>query len=109
MPSWIFLPTVVLIIAILYLAQEVLVPIAVAVLLTFVLTPVVDALERLRLGRIPAVVVAVVLALSILLGLGWVVVRQMASLANDLPQYRINILEKIDDLRALKRGGALEH
>jgi predicted PurR-regulated permease PerM len=108
MPSWIFLPTVVLIIAILYLAQEVLVPIAVAVLLTFVLTPVVDALERLRLGRIFSVVIAVVLALSILLGLGWVVLRQMASLANDLPQYRINILEKIDDLRALKRGGALE-
>jgi predicted PurR-regulated permease PerM len=108
MPSWIFLPTVVLIIAILYVAQEVLVPIAVAVLLTFVLTPVVDALERLRLGRIFSVVIAVVLALSILLGLGWVVLRQMASLANDLPQYRINILEKIDDLRALKRGGALE-
>ena len=108
MPGWIFLPTLVLIVAILHWAQQVLVPIAIAVLLTFVLTPVVDALERLRLGRIFSVAIAVALALAILLGLGWVVVRQMASLANELPQYRINIFKKIDDLRDLKRGGALE-
>jgi predicted PurR-regulated permease PerM len=108
LPGWIFLPTVVLIVAILYWARQVLVPIAIAVLLTFVLTPVVDALERLRLGRILSVAIAVVFALSILLGLGWIVVLQTASLANELPQYRSNIFEKIDDLRDLKSGGALE-
>src|SRR6185295_8698005 len=67
MPGWIFLPTVVTIVAILYWAQQVLVPIAVALLLTFVLNPVVSALERLRLGRVVSVVIATVFSFSILL------------------------------------------
>jgi len=108
LPGWIFLPTAVLVIAILYWAQEVLIPIAVAVLLTFVLNPVVSALERLRLGRVTAVTISAVLTFSILLGFGWVVARQLAGLANELPQYRRNIREKIADLRDLKKGGALE-
>lgn len=108
LPAWIFFPSFVLIVAILYWAQQVLVPLAIAVLLTFVLTPVVDALEGLRLGRIPSVAIAVILALSMLFGVGWVVVSQMAGLANELPRYRLNIVRKIDDLRALRRGGALE-
>ncbi|MGH7854945.1 MAG: AI-2E family transporter, partial [Candidatus Binatia bacterium] len=70
LPSWIFLPSAVLVVAILYWAQEVLVPIAIAILLTFVLNPVVSALERLRLGRVIAVGISVVLAFSILLGAG---------------------------------------
>lgn len=108
LPGWIFLPTAVLVIAILYWAQEVLVPIAVAVLLTFILNPVVTALERLRLGRVIAVTISAVLAVSILLSVGWGVARQLAGLANELPQYRRNIREKIADLRDLKKGGALE-
>lgn len=108
LPGWIFLPTAVLVIAIFYWAQEVLVPIAIAVLITFVLNPLVSALERLRLGRVIAVTVSVVIALSILLSVGWIVARQVAGLANELPQYRRNIREKIGDLRDLKKGGALE-
>ena len=108
LPGWIFLPTAVLVVAVLYWAQEVLVPIAVAILLTFVLNPVVSALERLRLGRIISVTITSILTFSILLGVGWLVVRQLAGLANELPQYRRNIREKIADLRDLKKGGALE-
>jgi len=108
LPRWAFLPTVVLVIAVLYWAQQVLVPVAIAVLLTFVLTPVVGALEGFRLGRIPSVVAATILSLSLLFGVGWVVLWQMSALANDLPQYRLNILEKIADLRSLTSGGALE-
>src|SRR6185503_247827 len=55
-----------------------------------------------------AVTVSVVMALTILLGVGWMVARQVAELANELPQYRRNIREKIADLRDLKKGGALE-
>jgi predicted PurR-regulated permease PerM len=77
-------------------------------LLTFILAPVVSALEHLRLGRISAVVLATILATSILLAASWVVAWQMAALANELPQYRLNIIKKIDDLRAFKKGGALE-
>jgi predicted PurR-regulated permease PerM len=108
LPGWIFLPTAVLVVAILYWAQEVLVPIAIAVLLTFVLNPVVSALERLRLGRVIAVGISAVLTFSILLGAGWLVGRQISGLANELPQYRRNIREKIADLRDFKKGGALE-
>ena len=108
LPGWLFLPTTVLVVAILYWAQEVLVPIAIATLLAFVLNPVVTALERLRLGRIAAVTITVVLAFVLLLGAGWVVARQLAGLANELPQYRKNIRAKIADLRQLKKGGALE-
>lgn len=107
-PSWLFLPSAVLVVAILYWAQEVLVPIAIAVLLTFVLNPVVSGLERLRLGRIVSVTISVVMAFSILIGVGWIVTRQIAGLANELPQYRRNITEKIADLRNLKKGGAIE-
>ena len=108
MPGWIFLPTVVTIVAILYWAQQVLVPIAVALLLTFVLNPVVSALERLRLGRVVSVVIATVFSFSILLSVGWIVAWQIAALANDLPQYRKNIQQKVADLREFKRGGALQ-
>jgi predicted PurR-regulated permease PerM len=108
LPSWIFLPSAVLVIAILYWAQEVLVPIAIAVLLTFVLSPLVSALERLNLGRIVSVTISALLAFTILVGVGWLVARQIAGLANELPQYRRNIREKIADLRDFKRGGALE-
>ena len=106
--GWIFLPALVLVVAILYWAREVLVPIAIALLLTFILNPIVSGLERLGLGRVLAVAISAVLAFSFLLGAGWIVTRQIAGLANELPQYRRNIREKITDLRDLKRGGALE-
>lgn len=108
LPSWIFLPSAVLVIAIFYWAQEVLVPIAIAVLLTFVLSPIVSALERLNLGRIVSVTISVLLAFTILLGVGWLAARQIARLANELPLYRRNIQTKIADLRDFKKGGALE-
>jgi len=108
LPSWIFLPSAVLVIAILYWAQEVLVPIAIAVLLTFVLSPIVSALERLNLGRIVSVTISVLLAFTILLAVGWLAARQIARLANELPLYRRNIQAKIADLRDFKKGGALE-
>ncbi len=108
LPGWMFLATSVLVIAILYWAQEVLVPIAIATLIAFILNPVVTALERLRIGRIAAVTISVALAFMLLLAAAWVVVSQLAGLAGELPQYRINIREKIADLRQLKKGGALE-
>jgi predicted PurR-regulated permease PerM len=107
-PGWIFFSAAVLVVAILYWAQEVLIPIATAILLSFVLNPVVRWLERLRLGRVVSVAISVIMAFAIFLGIGWVVARQITALANDLPQYRRNIREKVADLRKLKKGGALE-
>ena len=107
-PAFFLLPTVVLIIASLYWAQAVLIPIAVSILLTFLLTPVADSLERLGLGRVFSVVLIVILAFSFLAAVGWIVTLQLTSVANELPTYRQNIRKKIADIRGAGKGGALE-
>jgi predicted PurR-regulated permease PerM len=108
LPSLIAIATFVLIIACLHWAQAVLIPIALSIMLTFLLSPVSGALERMRLGRIPSVIFIVVLTFSLLGGIGWVVTLQFGSLANELPTYRKNIRQKIADIREAGKGGALE-
>jgi len=97
-----------LVVAALYWLQAVLIPMALAVLLTFLLSPVVDRLQRWRLGRVPAVLVTVVLALSILGGTGWTLTRQLVTLADELPAYSLNIHQRIADLRGAGKGGSVE-
>jgi predicted PurR-regulated permease PerM len=99
---------VALVVAALYWLQTVLIPIALAVLLTFLLSPLVGILQRRRLGRVPAVLVTVLLAFSILGGIGWTLARQLVTLADELPQYSRNIHQRITDLRGASRGGAVE-
>jgi len=106
--SLVAIATVVLIIASLYWAQAVLIPVALAMLLTFLLSPVADGLERLALGRIVSVILVVVLTFSLLGGIGWIVSLQLGSLANELPKYTVNIRQKIADVRGAGKGGALE-
>ena len=104
---WITFAGCVLVIAVLYWAQAVLVPIALAVLLTFVLTPAVGWLER-WLGRVPAVLATVTLVFLALGLAGWGLARQMDQLAEDLPGYRLNILAKVADIRGAGKGGSVE-
>ena len=106
--SLISVATYVLIIASLYCAQAVLIPVALAILLTFLLSPVAGALERIALRRLPSVIVVVVLTFSLLGGIGWIVTLQFGSLANELATYRKNIRQKIADIREAGKGGALE-
>ena len=82
-------------------------PIALAILLTFVLSPPVTWLER-WIGRIPAVLAIVTLVFTILGLAGWGLARQMDHLAEDLPRYRANIRAKIADVRSAGRGGSVE-
>jgi predicted PurR-regulated permease PerM len=104
--SWMMFAGGVLIVAVLYWAQAVLVPFALALLLTFVLTPPVTWLQR-WVGRIPAVLLVVTLVFAALSLAGWGLTRQMDSLAGDLPGYRANIRTKVADVRAASRGGAV--
>ena len=99
---------VALVVAGLYWLQAVLIPLALAVLLTFLLSPVVSTLQRRGLGRVPAVLVSVVLALSILGGIGWTLTRQLVTLADELPRYSLNIHQRIADLRGVSKGGSVE-
>ena len=97
-----------LVVAGLYWLQAVLVPMALAVLLTFLLSPVVDTFQRRGLGRVPAVLVTVVLALSVLGGIGWTLSHQLVTLADELPRYSVNIHQRITDLRGASRGSSVE-
>ncbi|HLJ97516.1 MAG TPA: AI-2E family transporter [Gemmataceae bacterium] len=98
------LVALVLIVAILYVAKPVIVPLAFAVLLTFVLTPVVTAIQRRGVPRVPAVLLAVLLTF-ILFGLvGWVVGVQVNNLVQELPTHRKEIEAKIAGLRGSGEG-----
>src|SRR4051794_7612508 len=79
------------VIAALYLAKSLLVPLTLAVLLTFLLMPVCDWLERLRLGRIPAVLVTALLGFPMVGIMAWIAVVQMTHLAPKIPEYQNNI------------------
>jgi predicted PurR-regulated permease PerM len=86
-------------VAILYLAKEIIVPLALAVLLTFVLTPLVRAIELHKVHRVPAVLAVVLLAFCVVGVTGWVVGLQVRGLAAELPQHRHEIADKIQSLR----------
>ena len=78
-----------LIVAILYFAQAVLIPIALAMMLAFVLTPVVALLQRARMRRVPAVLSTVLLASLLIASLITVMSVELNALANDLPLLNI--------------------
>ena len=88
-----------LVVAALYFTREILVPIALAVLLSFVLSPLVRALQRMKLPRSIAVLGAVSLAMAIALSLAAMVMIEVNQLANDLPRYQSTLGEKIHNLR----------
>jgi predicted PurR-regulated permease PerM len=96
--SWVTFAGCVLVVAVLYWAQVVLVPVSLAVLLTFVLAPPVVWLQR-RIGRIPAVLTVVILVFTFAGLAGWGVIRQMSTVGTDISTYRSNIRAKIADVR----------
>jgi predicted PurR-regulated permease PerM len=100
--------SLVLVIGSLYWARAVLIPFALALLLTFVLQPIVAAIHRKGLGRTPAALLVVALVALVIGGVGWVVVTQFSGLAYELPHYKGNLKQKIDDLRNASRGGVFE-
>ena len=85
-------------IAALYFARIVLIPFALAVLFTFILTPVVRLLERARLGRTFSSLLVVLLTIGACGGLGWGVSKQIGQVVNQLPSYKLNIKEKLASL-----------
>jgi predicted PurR-regulated permease PerM len=97
-----------IVLALLYFGRAVLIPLALSVLLTFLLAPVVTALQRRGLPRIPAVVFVVACAFVIFAAIGWIVVLQATTLVDDLPLYQANLDEKIAMLRSMSEGGLVE-
>src|SRR5215208_3630692 len=101
---FLILASICVVVAALYFAQEVLIPLALAVLITFLLAPLVTRLERWKLGRVPSVVIVVGLGIGLMLGIGWIVTRQMIGLLGDLPKYQKNIVKHVQDLRGGSGG-----
>src|SRR4029077_18895466 len=92
------------VIAALYFGKDILLPITVAVLLSFVLSPLVGTLRQLRIPRVLAVVFSVGLALAIIGGVGALLGSQIVEVAGDLPLYQTTIKKKVNVLRKATLG-----
>jgi predicted PurR-regulated permease PerM len=88
-----------LVVAFLYFARDVIVPITLAVLLSFLLAPAVRGLRRLGMGRVSAATFTVLVAFLAILGFATIVVQEASSLAEQIPEYRYNIEAKIRSLQ----------
>lgn len=84
--------------AVLYFGRELLVPLALAALLTFLLAPLVTKLHR-WLGRVGAVLFVVAMMFCATGFVGWVLTRQAVDLATQLPNYKENISSKLRDIK----------
>ncbi|HVC92270.1 MAG TPA: AI-2E family transporter [Pirellulales bacterium] len=97
--SWMLtLASIAVVIAALYFAKAVLVPLTLAVLLSFLLSPVCDWLERRRLGRVPAVLATAILGFTLLGIVVWTAAVQMTRLAPKIPEYQGNIEAKLNSV-----------
>jgi len=96
--------TIALVIAALYFGREVLIPLALAVVFTFLLTPVVSRLERLRLGRIPSALLVLLIALSAIGIVGWLATGELVEITRQLPGYKANIHKKLQSILGQKDG-----
>src|SRR5262249_22193210 len=90
------------------IADEVFIPLAAAMLLTFILSPIVERLQRWRLPRVMAVIVTGASAFPAPGALAWLLPSQAPTLVNDLPQYRQNLTAKVRELRRVGKSESLE-
>jgi predicted PurR-regulated permease PerM len=99
----------VIIIMLLYFGREIIIPIALAILLSFVLAPLVGLLQSIRIPRGLAVVSVVITAFALIFAMGSLLANQLTQLAGDLPRYQSTISEKIQAFRDTTAGrGTLE-
>ncbi|BCG79461.1 AI-2E family transporter [Mesorhizobium sp. 113-3-3] len=99
--------TTVTTVAALYFGREVFLPIAIALLLTFALAPLVSALKRIGIPRIAAVIASVLGAFAALALFSFIVATQVSELAQNIPVYQTNILAKIRSLKETGVGGGI--
>jgi predicted PurR-regulated permease PerM/methylmalonyl-CoA mutase cobalamin-binding subunit len=100
--------TLVAVMTVLHFAQDVLVPAALAVMLAFLLAPLVSRLERWGLNRSIAVTLTTLVAFALLAVLAYLVARQFLNFVDELPSYRDNLLAKIRSFAGGAQGGGLE-
>jgi predicted PurR-regulated permease PerM len=95
---------VALAIAALYFGRQIFIPLALALVLSFLLTPLVGLLEKLRLGRVLAVLVVMVLGFVLTAGLAWEVAGQLIDITGHIRDYKANLGETIRSLHPPNNG-----
>ena len=96
--------TVIIVIAVLYFARVVFVPLALAVLISFLLGPLVARLRRWGRGRLTSTLIVVTVGFMFAVGLAGLMALQLTDLAKRLPEYRQNVKEKMADIRSSGGG-----
>jgi predicted PurR-regulated permease PerM len=96
--------SILIVVAVLYFARTVFIPLALSLLLAFLLAPLVIRLRHWGLGRVPSAVGVVLLSFAILGTIGTVMTSQLTDLAHRLPDYEHNIHQKIDSIRTSGGG-----
>ena len=97
-----------IVLLLLYFGRVILIPLALAILVTFLLAPVVMWLQRRGLPRAPAVVAVVFAAAVLFAVIAWIVAWQATALVDSLPKYEKNLGDKITMLRSMSEGGVLD-
>jgi len=94
------------VLGILYLGRDVLVPVTLAVMLSFIMLPLVQRLRRLGLGQTSSVLAAVLAVALGLMAIAGVIASQLVRMAAQLPQYELTVRDKVETLRetAVRRG-----
>lgn len=91
---------------ILYFGQPILIPVLLAVLLSFIMAPGVRFLQKWRLPKSVAILSVVIVTFAILFGIAALVAGTLASLTSQLPQYESNLREKAHSIRLFTSGGS---
>lgn len=89
----------VVVVAALYVGREVLIPITLAILLSFLLAPLVNLLRSIHVGRVPSVLLAAVIGIGIIIGIAGLIGVQIAQLAEQVPAYTYTVEHKIETAR----------
>jgi predicted PurR-regulated permease PerM len=97
--------TLVVVVAVLKIAQDVFVPLGLAILLTFLLAPLVQRLQYIRVNRGVAVLVSLAFGLALAGAMGDLVVNQVTDLARSLPGYQRQLRHNIGEVRGVLSGG----
>lgn len=90
----------------LYFGQQILLPLALALLFAFLLAPLVDRFEALHLGRIGSTLIVVLLVLGVIGGFGWLIGQRFSEIIRQLPEYRDEVRSKLQHLT--ETGGAVQ-
>ena len=91
-------------VAVLYFARDLLIPFAFALLIAFLLSPIVKRIEAFHVHRVPAALLVFLVASALVAVVGWVVTNQLIQIVESLPRYSDNVRRKLGALEGKSKG-----